>query len=58
MGFVDINADENSLGLKGSPTQVKNIFAPEIKSERRMIEGSPDEQVDSLIRELKEIKCL
>jgi electron transfer flavoprotein beta subunit len=58
MGFVDINADENSLGLKGSPTQVKNIFAPEITSERRMIKGSPDEQVDILIRELKEIKCL
>ena len=58
MGFVDIDADENSLGLKGSPTQVKNIFAPEIKSERRMIEGSPEEKVDSLIRELKEIKCL
>ena len=58
MGFVDIDADENSLGLKGSPTQVKNIFAPEIKSERRMIEGSPEEMVDSLIRELKEIKCL
>ena len=58
MGFVDIDADENSLGLKGSPTQVKNIFAPEMKAERKMIEGSPDEQVDNLISELKGIKCL
>lgn len=58
MGMADIGADENNLGLKGSPTQVKNIFAPEIKSERKMIEGSPEEQVESLIKELKEIKCL
>ena len=58
MGFADIEADENNLGLKGSPTQVKNIFAPEMKAERKMIEGSPDEQVDNLISELKGIKCL
>jgi electron transfer flavoprotein alpha/beta subunit len=58
LGMADINADERSLGLKGSPTQVKNIFAPEIKAERRMIEGTPEEQVDILIEELKKIKCL
>jgi electron transfer flavoprotein beta subunit len=58
IGMVDIEADENSLGLKGSPTQVRNIFAPDVKAERRMIEGAPEEQVDNLIKELKEIKCL
>jgi electron transfer flavoprotein beta subunit len=58
MGAADIEADGNSLGLKGSPTQVKNIFAPEMKAERNMIEGSPEEQVDNLITALKEIKCL
>jgi electron transfer flavoprotein beta subunit len=58
MGMADIGADENSLGLKGSPTQVRNIFAPEIKAERKMIEGTPEEQVGNLIKELKEIKCL
>jgi electron transfer flavoprotein beta subunit len=58
MGMSDIDADENSLGLKGSPTQVRKIFAPEIKAERKMLEGSSDEQVDSLIEELKKIKCL
>jgi len=58
MGFTDIEADENNLGLKGSPTQVKNIFAPEMKAERKLIEGNPEEQVDILISELKEIKCL
>jgi len=58
LGMADIEADENSLGLKGSPTQVKNIFAPEIKAERKMIKGTPEEQVDNLIEELKKIKCL
>jgi len=58
MGMSDIEADESSLGLKGSPTQVRNIFAPEVRTERRMIEGKPEEQVDNLIKELKKIKCL
>ncbi|TNF56312.1 electron transfer flavoprotein subunit beta/FixA family protein [bacterium] len=58
LGFADIDADEASVGLKGSPTQVKNIFAPDTKTERTMIEGTPEEQVDALIEELKKIKCL
>ncbi len=58
MGMAEIDADENNLGLKGSPTQVKNIFAPEKKTERKMIEGAPEEQIDALIKELKGIKCL
>lgn len=58
MNAEDIGADENSLGLKGSPTQVKNIFAPKVKSERRMIEGSPEEQVNELEKELKRLRCL
>jgi electron transfer flavoprotein beta subunit len=58
MGKAEIEADENNLGLKGSPTQVKNIFAPQIKAERKIIEGTPDEQVNALIAELRNIKCL
>ncbi len=58
MGKAEIEADENNLGLKGSPTQVKNIFAPQIKAERKMIEGAPEEQVNALITELRNIKCI
>lgn len=58
MTMADIQADEGSLGLKGSPTQVKNIFAPEIRKDRSMIEGTPAEQVARLIEEMKTIKCL
>jgi electron transfer flavoprotein alpha/beta subunit len=57
-GSSDIQADESSIGLKGSPTRVKNIFAPGEKKDRKMLEGTPEEQVDALIKELKGIKCL
>jgi electron transfer flavoprotein alpha/beta subunit len=57
-GQADISADENDLGLKGSPTQVKNIFTPDPRSGRKMLEGTPEEQVDALIQELRGIKCL
>lgn len=55
---LDIMADENNIGLKGSPTQVKNIFTPEAKSERKIFEGTPEEQVEALIQELRGLKCL
>lgn len=57
-GLSDIDANGNSIGLRGSPTQVKNIFAPEAKKDRKMLEGRPEEQVDALIQELRGIKCL
>ena len=58
MGMSDIEADENSLGLRGSPTQVRNIFAPESKAERKMLEGTPEEQISNLLEELRKIKCI
>ncbi|GBE05538.1 MAG TPA: electron transfer flavoprotein subunit beta/FixA family protein [Nitrospirae bacterium] len=58
MGMAEIGADENDLGMKGSPTQVRNIFAPQFKTERRMLDGTPEEQVNFLVKELKESQCL
>jgi electron transfer flavoprotein beta subunit len=55
---ADIGANEESLGLTGSPTQVKRIFAPEVNADREMLEGTPEEQAEGLIARLKEIKCL
>jgi electron transfer flavoprotein beta subunit len=54
----DIGAGEENLGLRGSPTQVKNIFAPDARKDRKMIEGTDEEKVDALIRELTGLKCL
>ncbi len=49
----DIGADENRLGLKGSPTWVMKIFSPEARGRGRNFErrvnrgGSPSgEQID------------
>ncbi len=58
MGMADIGVDESCLGLKGSPTQVRNIFAPKAKSDRKMFEGSSEEKVNALIDEMRKIKCL
>ncbi|MBI5641342.1 MAG: electron transfer flavoprotein subunit beta/FixA family protein [Nitrospirae bacterium] len=58
MKASDLKADVNSLGLQGSPTQVRNIFAPEAKKDRKMLEGSSEEKVDQLLKELAGLKCL
>jgi len=55
---ADIKAEDESLGLKGSPTQVRNIFAPEVRKDRKMFEGSIEEQIDALVKELAGLKCL
>lgn len=54
----DLDAEEDNVGLKGSPTKVKNIFAPKIKDDRKILQGSLEEQVDELIEVLKKLKCL
>ncbi len=53
-----IEAEEDNLGLKGSPTMVKNIFAPEAKKDRKMLTGSIEQQVDQLLEELRRLKCV
>jgi len=58
LGFKDIEADESLVGLKGSPTQVKRIFAPELKKDRKIFEGTPEEQVQKLIEELRRLQCV
>jgi electron transfer flavoprotein beta subunit len=55
---ADIGADEDDLGLKGSPTQVKNIFAPEARKDREMLGGTPEEQAEALVGKLMGFKCL
>lgn len=55
---ADIGADADKTGLKGSPTQVKNIFAPEAKKDRKVLEGNIEEQIDALVLELRSLKCV
>ena len=58
LSAADIKAEESSLGLKGSPTQVRNIFAPDAKKDRRMVEGTTTEKVETIVKELVGLKCL
>jgi electron transfer flavoprotein beta subunit len=46
--FEDINADENRLGLKGSPTQVRKTFVPVHEANNEMIEGTLEEKTGRL----------
>lgn len=62
MDLNAIGAEPENVGLKGSPTQVKNIFAPQAKADRKMLHGSLEDQVETLIQELfrdrNKLKCV
>ncbi len=48
-----LDADPNRLGLTGSPTKVVKIFSPQRTRSGEILQGSPEEQIDSLIHKLK-----
>ncbi|UMZ73279.1 electron transfer flavoprotein subunit beta/FixA family protein [Natranaerofaba carboxydovora] len=50
----DIKADPECIGLKGSPTKVKRVFAPEKKTGGEIIEGEPKEAVQTLVKKLQD----
>jgi electron transfer flavoprotein beta subunit len=50
---VDIMADENCIGLAGSPTQVVKVFTPPPRGDRTVFSGTPEEQVMQLVQQLK-----
>jgi len=54
----DVGAEQERIGLKGSPTRVKKIFAPEIKPRGVMIEGDVEEQVEQLIKILSNLNLV
>lgn len=58
MDLAATGAEEENVGLKGSPTQVRNIFAPQAKANRKVLEGTLEQQVDALIEELRRMKCV
>ena len=50
---ADIMADENCIGLAGSPTQVVKVFTPPPRGDRTVFSGTPEEQVMQLVEQLK-----
>ena len=55
---ADINADPNSIGLDGSPTEVQKTFAPEPKGEGEMMEGDTGQMCKQLVQKLKDKNVL
>ena len=51
----DINIDESKVGLKGSPTQVVRIFTPPQKTGGKIFQGEPEEAVQQLVQEIKDL---
>jgi len=50
----DIGADEEKIGLKGSPTQVVRIFPPAPRGQREILSGSIEEQAAFVAKKLKD----
>lgn len=55
---VDINAEENNIGLKGSPTQVVKIFTPPPRGKSEILEGEPEKIAEKLFHKLRERKII
>ncbi len=50
----DIGAEDEMIGLAGSPTSVDSTYVPEFKGTHEMIQGTPAEQVDALLKIFRE----
>jgi electron transfer flavoprotein beta subunit len=53
-GAEDISADPETVGLKGSPTQVKRSFTPPPKEPGHIIKGAPSEAAKELVATLQQ----
>ncbi|MFH1684829.1 MAG: electron transfer flavoprotein subunit beta/FixA family protein [Candidatus Micrarchaeota archaeon] len=51
---LDIDCDEDRLGLTGSPTQVVRIFTPPPRAQGEILEGDPQETTSKLVEMLKD----
>jgi electron transfer flavoprotein alpha/beta subunit len=51
---TDVEADPESLGLKGSPTQVKRSFTPPPKEPGQILKGGPAEAAKDLVNILRQ----
>jgi len=54
---VDIGAEEDRIGLKGSPTEVWKVFTPPPRPKGKIFEGEAQHSVDQLVESLKGIIC-
>lgn len=50
---ADIGAESSRIGLAGSPTKVVSVFTPKPRGDRTVFTGSPADQVEQLVAQLK-----
>ncbi|MFH1622133.1 MAG: electron transfer flavoprotein subunit beta/FixA family protein [Candidatus Omnitrophota bacterium] len=50
---IDLDLEDDRLGLNGSPTQVVKIFTPPPRPKGQIFDGAPDESVNELISIIK-----
>ena len=51
-GLEDLGLDEDSVGLKGSPTLVSDLSVLESKRNVEMLEGTREEKVEQLVQKM------
>lgn len=54
----ELEADPEKVGLSGSYTQVVKIFTPKIAHDVKMLEGTPEEMVEELYKNLKDMNVV
>ncbi|MDD5292382.1 MAG: electron transfer flavoprotein subunit beta/FixA family protein [Candidatus Omnitrophica bacterium] len=52
---IDLEMEEDRIGLRGSPTQVIKIFTPQARPKGQIFDGSPEEAVEKLLDTLKDL---
>jgi len=50
----DLGLEETPLGLEASPTQVSDLFMPEIRRRREILRGEPEAVVRDLLQKLRQ----
>jgi electron transfer flavoprotein beta subunit len=56
LGAADLELKPEEVGLKGSYTQVVRVFSPPPRCDRKMLDGTPEELAEQLLKALKEMK--
>jgi len=51
----DLDVDRDMVGLSGSPTQVADIFMPEMKRRGEILDGEPENVVKLLVEKLRQL---
>ena len=57
-GIEDLGLKEEEVGLSGSATRVLKLLPPPLKRRGEMVSGSPQSQVDVLIRKLETLSII